>query len=240
LICASAIRSFRLRVENLRYQTVQTEIVIDPRFNGPPGSANGGYTCGLVAGLLGASAAEVTLRSPPPLGRPLRWDGGRLWDGETLVAEGRAAPLELDAPAPPSFEEAKAARPRFAGFREHAYPTCFVCGPARDDGLAIFASPVDGLVAAPWVPEESRPELAWAALDCPGAFALEAAGRSGMLLGRQHGRVDRVPAKGERCVVAGWPMGWDGRKGDAGTALWSADGGDLLACARATWIAPSA
>jgi len=212
------------------------KILIDPRFNGPPGSANGGYTCGLVAGLLDAPAAEVTLRAPPPLGRPLRWDGERLRDGETLVAEGRVAPLDLDAPAPPSFAEVEAARPRYAGFREHAYPTCFVCGPARDDGLAIFAAPVNGMVAAPWIARE--PELVWAALDCPGAFALEAAGRSGMLLGRLHGRVDRVPGGGERCVVAGWPLGWDGRKGYAGTAVWSA-GGELLALARATWIAPA-
>jgi hypothetical protein len=193
LICASAIRSFRLRVENLRYQSV--EILIDQRFNGPPGSANGGYTCGLVAGLV---------------------------------------------PSPPSFEEAEAARPRFAGFREHAYPTCFVCGPAREDGLSIFASPLNGVVAAAWVPDEAGAPLVWASLDCPGAYALEAAGRSGMLLGRLHGRVDRVPAAGERCVVVGWPLGWDGRKGYAGTALWSADRCDLLACARATWIVPSA
>ena len=61
-----------------------------------------------------------------------------------------------------------------------------------------------------------------------------------MLLGRLHGSVDRVPAARERCVVIGWPLGWDGRKGYAGTAPWSADRGDLLACARATWIATTA
>ena len=216
------------------------EIVIDPRFNGPPASANGGYTCGVVARLLGARAAEVTLRLPPPLGRPLRWDGARLWDGDALVAEGRAAELELDVPQPPSFEEAEQATPRFAGFAEHAYPTCFVCGPERreGDGLRIFAAPVDGLVAAPWVAAESAPELAWAAIDCPGAYALEWSGRSEMLLGRLHGRVDRVPVAGERCVVAGWPLEREGRRGYAGTALWSADRGDLLSCARATWIEP--
>jgi hypothetical protein len=216
------------------------EIVIDPRFNGPPGSANGGYTCGRVAGLLGAGSAEVTLRRPPPLGVPLRWDGEVLWDGDLVVAEARAAELELDVLPPPSWEEAEEARPGFAGFREHAFPTCFVCGPERaaGDGLRIFAARSNGFVAATWTPDEPSPELAWASLDCPGAYALEWTGRSDMLLGRLHGRLDRVPEPGERCLVVGWPLEWDGRKGYAGTALWSADRGELLACARATWICP--
>jgi hypothetical protein len=215
------------------------EVVIDPRFNGPSGSGNGGYTCGVVAGLLDASSAEVTLRLPPPLGRALRWDGARLWDGEALVAEGEPAALELDVPGPPSFADAQRATPSFAGFVEHAYPTCFVCGPLRPpgDGLRIFAAPVDAIVAAPWRPEEVRSEYVWAALDCPGAYALEWAGRSEMLLGRLHGRIDRLPELREQCIVIGWPLGRDGRKGYAGTALFS-DGGELLACARATWIEP--
>jgi hypothetical protein len=47
----------------------------------------------------------------------------------------------------------------------------------------------------------------------------------------------RLPAEGERCVVAAWPLGEEGRKLHAGTALFSADG-ELLALARQTWIAP--
>lgn len=228
---------FRLSVENLLYPKV--EVVIDPRFNGPAGSGNGGYACGLVAGLLGAPVVEVTLRLPPPLGRPLRWDGERIWDGDTLVAEGEQAELELDLPDPPSYADAERAAPRFAGFVEHAYPTCFVCGPLREegDGLRIFAAPVEGVVAAPWRPDEVRPEYVWAALDCPGAYALEWAGRSQMLLGRLRGRIDGLPRPGEECVVVGWPLGRDGRKGYAGTAVFSA-AGELLACARATWIEP--
>ena len=46
-------------------------LTIPSRFNGPPGSANGGYTCGVVAALIGTEEASVSLRLPPPVDRPL-------------------------------------------------------------------------------------------------------------------------------------------------------------------------
>lgn len=46
-------------------------IVIPRRFRGPLTSGNGGYTCGLLAGIVGGEA-EVTLRLPPPLERRRR------------------------------------------------------------------------------------------------------------------------------------------------------------------------
>ena len=219
-------------------------LVIDGRFNGPPGSANGGYTCGLLAGVLGAPA-EVTLRRPPPLERPLavdRLDGAvRLLDGEELVAEAVRADVDLAPPEPPGFEEAEAAATRYPGFERHAFPTCFVCGPARarGDGLRIFAGPVAGreVFAAPWVaPPDVGPELGWAALDCPGAIAVGFPDRGETLLGRFATRIDRLPRPGEGCVVVSWPLGEEGRKLYAGTALFAA--GELLAVARATWIEP--
>jgi hypothetical protein len=87
---------------------------IPERFMGPPGSAQGGYTCGLVAGVLGGDTAEVSLRSPPPLERELSVsDGGSggivVRDGETLVAEGRPAELDLEVPEPVAVEDAAAA-----------------------------------------------------------------------------------------------------------------------------------
>jgi hypothetical protein len=220
-------------------------ITIEGRYNGPPGSGNGGYTCGVVAALVGDSA-EVTLRMPPPLDRPLRVErtDGRVqvYDGDALVAEAVPADVELEPPESVSFEEAERAAEGYEGFVEHAFPTCFVCGPARaeGDGLRIFAGRVDGgdLVAAPWTPHESRTELVWASLDCPGAFAAGYDGRGEMLLGRLAARIDRLPEVGERCVVVGWPLGEDGRKRYAGTALFTADG-ELLARARATWIVPA-
>jgi hypothetical protein len=222
-----------------------TALTIDERFNGPPGSANGGYTCGLLAGFLDG-AAEVTLRRPPPLGRQLevaRSDGGvRLRDGEDLVAEAMPAEVELEPPEPVDVQEAAFAAAHYPGFERHAFPTCFVCGPERreGDGLRIFAGPVPGreLFAAPWVaPDEVSEQLVWAALDCPGAIAVGFPERGETVLGRLAARVDRVPEPCEPCVVAAWPLGEDGRKLYAGTALFS-ERGAPLAVARATWIIP--
>ena len=228
------------------------EILLEERFNGPPGSANGGYACGRIAQAVG-EPAEVTLRVPPPLGRPLaiapRTGGAEVRDGDVLVAEAVPAEVSLDAPAPPSFEQAERAAAAYPGFERHAFPTCFVCGPRRreGDGLRIFASPLPGrdLVAAPWVPDATladgggaiRREFGWAALDCPGAFAVGFADRGEVVLGRFAARIDALPRVAERCVVVGWPLGGEGRKLYAGTALFG-ERGDLLGIARATWIEP--
>ncbi|MFN2470410.1 MAG: hypothetical protein ABR583_05360 [Gaiellaceae bacterium] len=220
-------------------------LVIDPFFNGPPGSANGGYTCGLLAARLGGEA-EVTLRRPPPLGRPLRveWRGEGLavLDGDEVVAEAVPARVEVRPPVPPYRAEADEASRRYPGFRHHAYPTCVVCGPERADGLRIFAAPLPGteIVAAPWTPAaEPPPEIVWAALDCPGAIAVGFPERGEWLLGRLAARVVRLPRAGEPCIVVGWPLGGKGRRAEAGTALHGA-AGEVLALARATWVQPRA
>ena len=218
-------------------------MIVPGRYNGPPGSANGGYACGLVAGLLGG-VAEVTLRLPPPLDRELevvRVDGRvEVRDGETVVAEGEAAELDLDVPAPVSVEAAEEASTHYEGFVHHAYNTCFVCGPEREDGLRVYAGPVEGrpgLLAAPWTPGEVGPELVWAALDCPSGWAVDDFQREGVLLGRMAAEIDRLPTPGEPHVVLGWRVGEDGRKRHAGSALLTA-GGEVLARARSTWLVP--
>ena len=220
-------------------------LTIEARFNGPDGSANGGYTCGRIAALLDGHA-EVTLRSPPPLERPLAvdrvGDGLRVLDGDNLVAEAAPAAVELELPGSPSWAEAEAASARYPGFAEHAFPRCFVCGPERDpgDGLRVFAGPLgDARFAATWIPSEVSPEIVWAALDCPGAIAVGFPDRGETLLGRFAVEIGELPEPGERCVVLAWPLGEDGRKLYAGTALYGEDGRPL-ARARATWIAPTA
>lgn len=219
-------------------------LVIDPRFHGPPASANGGYAAGRLAGFVDADTVEVTLRAPPPLGRELRvertGDGAAtLHDGDVLVAEARPGRLDLDVPAPVPFEEAAAAGERFPFRDDHPFPTCFVCGPQRavGDGLRLFPGRLpDGRTATPWeVPEPMAPELVWASLDCPGGWAIPLEGRP-YVLGRLAVRIVRTPTPGQRCVVMGQVTGQDGRKAYVRSSLWDPDG-DLLAHARATWLA---
>lgn len=226
------------------------DVTIDRRFRGPPRSGNGGYTCGLLGAALDGPAC-VRLHRPPPLERPLLIaleDGqARLLDGGEPVAEGRRAAIDLAVPDPPPFAAAVAAAEHYVGRHGHAFPQCFVCGPRRapGDGLRIFAGSAAGpVLAAPWVPDASlagddgriRPEFLWAALDCPGAFAvLPLPPGMTVVLGElcAEVRADLVP--GEPCVVQGWPLGAEGRKRWAGTSVHTAHG-RLVGRARATWI----
>jgi hypothetical protein len=216
-------------------------VIIPPRYNGPPDSANGGYAAGLLSEVLGGGF-EVTLRRPPPVGADLDLVGNELKQGDVVIAEARRLTEVLDAPEPVSLEEADAASKRYPGFRHHAYPTCFTCGPEREDGLGIFPGPVEGregVVAAPWMPREVRPEIIWAALDCPGGWAVDDFQREGVLLGRMAAAIHAVPAQDEAHVVVGQRLGEDGRKRYASSGLFTA-GGELLAAARSTWIVPVA
>ena len=225
-----------------------THVTIGSRFCGPPASGNGGYTAGLVAAGMGGPV-EVTLRRPLPIERALRierGDGIRLWDGEALLLEARVTGFALEAPAAPSFATAIAMSRNFDGFVRHPFPSCFVCGYAREagDGLGIFAGPGGeaGMVAAPWVPDHTlagrgdrvRPEFLWAALDCPGYFAI-ARGGEAAVLGRMVGEVDATVAPGERCVVVAWPVGRSGRKLQAGTAVFD-ESGTCRGRSLQTWI----
>jgi hypothetical protein len=222
------------------------EIVFDRRYRGPLTSANGGYASGRLAALVDAREVEVTLRLPPPLERPLEvranHDGGvTLLDGEAVVAEARPSEVALGPPPLVSPEEAADAVTRHVRVGSDVFRECFTCGVREErDGLRIYAGAVAGrepLHAAPWIARGASPEVVWAAIDCPGAYAVGAEGRGEVVLGRMTARVQRVPDEGEPCVVVSWPLGEDGRKLYAGTALVTAEG-ELVAIARQTWVAP--
>ncbi len=234
-------------------------LTIAPRFCGPPGSGNGGYVCGLIAGYLDG-LAEVTLRLPPPLGSPLavahdEKGSVRVEDGTSVIAEAIsfAGNLDLQLPGPVSVSRAQAAAARSPLRLQpelHPFPACFVCGPQRQpgDGLRICVGAVPGteLWADAWSPGaefadgvgEVRPEFLWAALDCPGGIgALQGAvtGGESYVLGRMAAiRLGPVTA-GQPHVVVGWRVAAHGRKIVAGSALFTASG-QAVAAARATWI----
>lgn len=226
------------------------QICIERRFRGPPDSGNGGYVAGLLAKALGGSRVEVTLRAPPPLETALRIvmtdDAAELFDREMRIVTVTRAEVELEVPEPPSLDLAREAEARFAGFKHHHFPGCFVCGPDRavGDGLRIFPGAIgdaEGSVAGLWHPdgsvadgEDVAIEHVWAALDCAGYFALR--NRAGIaLLGRIAAQVERRPSIGGPTIVSGWSIASEGRKHRVGTALHRPDG-TMLAKAVATWV----
>jgi hypothetical protein len=165
-----------------------------------------------------------------------------LADGE-LIAEGRTISDALEAPPPVELDMSIAAAARYRGFDPGAtFESCFVCSPARQDGLRIFPGPVDGVLAAPWTPDANLagpngrvPEaIMWGALDCPTFFASTEPGQLA-LLGRMAASIEAAARVGEPHVVVARRSERDGRKRYGISALYSA-GGELLAKARATWI----
>ncbi len=230
-------------------------ITLDSRFNGPPDSGNGGYSCGRLAAYIEGDAT-VRLHAPPPLDTPLtvrhQADGSvELMHGDDCVATARSAALTLEVPEVPSLDSAEQGRARFRCYENHPLPGCFVCGPGRpdEDGLALFTGPVEesqedkGMVACPWQPAADlvdsdgivRSEFVWAALDCPGSFAVLGDLSSLALLGEQSLSL-RAPVPGDQTlIVFAWPIGGEGRKHYSGTAVATSDG-RILAVAKTTWI----
>ena len=228
-----------------------TRIVLERRFNGPPATANGGYACGIVARHVDGPA-HVSLRRPVPLGTPLeleRHDDGHvtLHDGELLIAEADPAlPLDLEPPVRPTVEQARAAAARRPGVWPATFDSCYVCAPARGDGLGVVFGPLDShpaataavLHAGPDVPAEDgfvAPEIAWAALDCPSYTPPLWGHALPSLLASMHAELlEPVPA-GEPVAVVGWTLGSEGRKHRSATAILGGDG-RTLARAEALWI----
>jgi hypothetical protein len=231
-------------------------VVIDGQFAGPPGSANGGYTSGVCASLVGASPGTpvtVTLRRPPPLDRPMEVrrsaaGGVELYGDDGLIAEAVPAPRAgLDIVDPVDFGTAHAVGATYAGLAGHPFPGCFVCGidPQAQGGMALRPGRLPDrpdTTASAWVPGPALPqqggkvtmEIVWASLDCPGGWAIDLVGRPAVL-GRMTAIVDDRPRIDERCVVMGRLLRQDGRKSVTATTLYAGDG-RILGRAQAVWI----
>jgi hypothetical protein len=237
-------------------------IRIARRFNGPHDSGNGGYSAGLAAQFLpNAGAVEATLRAAIPLDQTLRIhptaDGVDVMTDDAatriLIMSLRPAALVTPDVKSPGLEAAMVASATYRAAEDHVLPHCFVCGPARKegDGLRIFPdwlkepSGLDNpntfpVVAAPWQPTPDladasgriAPEFIWAALDCPGAFAVD---KEPILLGRMSAKILQRPTPDAPIVAVAWSTGQDRRKHFASTALFT-ESGDLLAFSEQTWI----
>lgn len=195
----------------------------------------------------------MRLKAPPPLQASLQInsDGAKatLMDQSTVVAEAQVMTLALEVPDAPDIDSARAASKAFLGFdeKQHPFPSCFVCGPRREpgDGLCIFPGKVsEQLLACTWVPDASlggsegkvAREFLWAALDCPGAFAvMPVPPGKAIVLGELCVEIIRDIPVGQECVVCAWPIATEGRKHLAGSAIFSTEG-ERVAKARATWI----
>ena len=230
-------------------------VTIDDRYCGPSDRGNGGYTCALLARFL-HGPAEVTLRLPSPLGRPLQVcsepnDRVTLRDGDLVIAEGAPiGSLEVDIPPLVNLEQAHSAERRSDRLDpDPPFARCFSCGPERsaDDGLRIFAGPVDGrdVHAATWTPRaefadengDVELEILWAAIDCSARAPLVGSGWAASVLGRM-ALQQLMPVPVERqYVVMSWRLGIEGRRGLCADALYD-ENGVVYATARSTWIKP--
>ena len=241
-------------------------ITIPKRFRGPPASGNGGYVCGVVAGLLDAtksSAADhvpqVTLRAPVPLDIALEVYCGNdlltVRHGDTLIAEACMVPLSLTIPSAPSYAMAREARSRSPALiknisrrfpdRIGVHPVCFCCGAEHGEGLAVYAAPLAGsdIVAAAW---ETNRTWADSNGNLPAPFiwtALDCPGQFAYhAAGIRTGMLGRLCARIVRPIVAGERcvvIGW--RIGVEGRRHYAGTAvfdasGTLSAYAKAVWV----
>jgi hypothetical protein len=227
-------------------------LIVPARFNGPPRSAHGGYICGVLARLasdvLGGPVA-VTLHEPPPLDTELRVEPGRrrlhLWHGDRLLASAAPTghrPTDVDPVEP---ELAKEAAQGYPGYTSHPFPTCFVCGVQRPDGLGLAPGPVPGragTVADRWTPDDSmtgpdglvRPEILWSVLDCPSGWTTGPL-TTPRVLSWMTAEVCHRPTAGTLSVVTAHLVGDDGHV-TTNTSTLRDELGTVLARATTRWI----
>jgi len=235
------------------------EITIEPGFNGPRLSGNGGYVGGVLAerytrAFGGDGTVEITLRAPVPIARPLQVmpesEALMLRDGDMLLCEARAGSVEhlTPPPAPTDWAEVMHRAEDGGSPPDSEFGYCIICGQGRGvgDGLRVLGSagPQPGMSLSCYVPHANhadaagriKPEFVWGTLDCPGAFAAQDPGDvRPALTGRMTARVIEPPKVGERCAVVGWRIGAEGRKLYSGTALYT-ESGRLCALGTCTWI----
>ena len=167
----------------------------------------------------------MTLRRPPPLETPLTAVDGEVRDP---AAAGRAGtpgvePFTRRGAAGGPGAAAVGRRRAYPGLVDHPSPAATSAARSAPDGLRIFPGRLpDGRTAAPFrrAGAGRPPATVWAALDCPGGWAVIAPGRP-YVLGRIAAVVAALPAPGDECVVTGAMVGGEGRKAVVHTSLYA-------------------
>ena len=168
-------------------------------------------------------------------------------DGSVVAQVEPVASLDdVEPPVRPSAQQARAAA-EGSPFRTkaHPYPGCFVCGPAHPHGLQIQVGALpdhETAAAAAFTPDDSlpsvdgilRPELVWAALDCP-SFVPSLWSDDPVLMGRLTSELMAPVPIGKEVVAVAWETGRDGRKLHSASTLIDSHG-HVLARARALWF----
>jgi len=220
-------------------------------YNGPHGSANGGFACGTFAQLVSGPAA-VRLDRKVPLERDFvarrTGDGGfSVHDADQRVASvSHTATFKDQPPIIPTYEAAVAARAAHPlRAVRHPLSDCVVCGPERSDGLHVTPGPLAGMpqvLASPFV---VRPEFAtngmasvesvWGALDCVSYPADLLSGGRLAHLGTLAVDIHRSFDIGEELIALGWKVGSGTRSHSTASALVDA-ASQVVASGRAVWV----
>lgn len=227
------------------------ETIIKSEFRGPPDCGNGGYVGGTLAAELDCHCASVKLKRPTPLDKLLQVaktpDGAvKLLDGNIVIAQAEPAEIDVFLPDIPDWQACEKASETGGAGQASPFAYCFACGRLHPNGLQVLTGPVElrKIVAAAWIPKSGFGDVdgylpdrfVWAALDCPGGFALaHTVSTEQFVTGSISVKINAPIRVGEQYRVLGWHEGVDGRWQIAATALVDETGKPLAVC-RSRWL----
>lgn len=222
------------------------EITIDKKFQGPFGSANGGYVAGLLADAAGGGDSATRLHRPVPVDEPIYLFAEDGWAAlrhcDQTLAETVESTEEIATTAFVPMDQAVNAHDPEIDMG--IFADCFVCGRRGVHGLGINPRQLDdSRFVAVWHPastdvidtEEVPERFLRSALDCPGGFAVAAESRTLAVTGSIASRVYFRPSSDQHLIVVGEAGDRDGRKLRATTTIFT-ESDEVVATAEATWI----
>ncbi len=230
-------------------------IRIDRRYEGPPGTGQGGWTAWRLADAIG-EPVTIALRAQVPLDADLeieryedRWRlVDRSFASRVTVLEAERWDPAFASTEPVPIGAAADARSRFE-YADHEHPAagCFSCG-IGPDTMHVHAGPLgDGRYATDWTAPEwpavegiVPPGVLWAAIDCTAAWYVCSTAERRMAFTVQYAAEVTAPIRaGGRYSLVGWsgdfPAEWDGRKRGAASAAFDEDGA-CVARAHSFWV----